>query len=51
MTKQLEVLKKDSTELKFYAEKLMKEGNMELAKKIQMKSQYIDQHIAGLRKS
>jgi phage shock protein A len=48
---QLETLKKDSKELKFYAEKLMKEGNTELARKIQMKSAYIDQHIAGIKKS
>jgi len=38
---QLERLKKDSTELDMYAKKLQKKGQIEQAKKIMMKRDYV----------
>lgn len=43
---QLERLQKDSAELQYYVEKLVKEGEHDLAKKISAKRQFLDNHIA-----
>lgn len=46
---QLERLQKDSAELQFYVEKLLKEGEHDLAKKISAKRKFLDDHIAERR--
>lgn len=42
---QLENLQRDSAELKTFADKLKKEGNYELVKKVVAKKQYLDLRI------
>lgn len=43
--KQLEKLQRDSAELQVFAEKLKKEGNHELVKKVIAKREYLDNTI------
>ena len=45
---QLEKLRKDSAELQKFAEKLRKEGDHELVKKIVSKRNYLNQRIASI---
>lgn len=48
---QLQRLQKDSIEIKNHAEQLIKEGDIELAKKVEAKAEYLENHIAALKAS
>jgi hypothetical protein len=45
---QLDRLYKDSSELKIHADKLFEQGEIELMRKIQAKSKFLDQQISEL---